>query len=85
MLWLSRLRHLPTVLCQVVLIPLISCMFDDLFTDKITEIEYRSLRDIRAQIYEMLFYWRLENQYRATVNWLCDALRDEGRLAAVGT
>ncbi|XP_067937617.1 death domain-containing protein CRADD-like [Watersipora subatra] len=49
--------------------------------DKLNEIEYRSPRDIRAQIYEMLFYWRLENTYRARHGVLCDVLVAEGRIA----
>lgn len=56
-----------------------------LLLDKINEIEYRSPRDIRAQIYEMLYFWRQGELGPASLERLCQVLTDEGRLAAAGT
>ena len=51
---------------------------------KLTEIEYRSPRDIRTQIYEMLFHWRSDAAFTARYEKLCEVLVEEGRTATAG-
>ena len=52
------------------------------YLGKVNEIEYRSPRDIRSQMYDMLCYWRQEHLPRYET--LCDVLIDEGRIATAG-